>query len=141
MSELGKNLKPTKLSIKPGTDRNISPNSKPDQFGQVNSPDKDFSAGNVPSTNESVRQHTRSDADSSTKSQHHTLGQGRNQASPGNHIHDGITSPKLGAMKLGTSGNDPVPNLVLTGAKAGNVALTNLIAMLAQHINFTDNTT
>jgi hypothetical protein len=141
MSEIGKNLKPTKLSIKPGTDRKISPNSAPDQFGQVNTAAKDLAGGNVPSTNESVRQHTRSDADSSAKSQHHTLGQGRNQASPGNHIHDGISSPKLGALKIGTSGNDPIPSLILTGAKGGNVALTNLIAMLKNHFNFTDNTT
>lgn len=41
--------------------------------------------------------HRRSDVDSSQFAQHHTLGNRRNQAAPGDHTHDGITSPRIGA--------------------------------------------
>jgi hypothetical protein len=125
MSNVGKNLKPT---IKPG--KEAAPAEKPDKFGQVTSP-----AGEIEKT------HLNSDLDTSQRAQHHTLGKSRNQASPGNHIHDGITSPKIGALKINTSGNDLVPADVLTGAKGGNVALANLITLLAKYINFTDSTT
>lgn len=40
--------------------------------------------------------HKWSDLDSSQLSQHHTLGPGHNQASPGDHIHDGGLSKNLG---------------------------------------------
>lgn len=36
--------------------------------------------------------HSRSDKDSSKTAQHHSLGVGADQASPGNHTHDGINS-------------------------------------------------
>ncbi len=75
--------------------------------------------------------HAKADTDGSPTAAHHTIGINRNQASPGNHTHDGKASPKVG-RGLG---------LVLTGAKGGNVALTNLIAMLKQVMEFTDNTT
>jgi hypothetical protein len=75
--------------------------------------------------------HTRSDADTGPHSQHHTLGFTRNQAASGSHTHDGISSRKMGADLA----------LVLTGAKGGNVALTNLIAILKNFILFTDSTT
>tara|TARA_R110000764_G_scaffold42777_1_gene96237 strand:- start:26 stop:619 length:594 start_codon:yes stop_codon:yes gene_type:complete len=39
--------------------------------------------------------HSNSDADKSTLAQHHTLGPQPNQASPGDHTHDGKTSKKL----------------------------------------------
>lgn len=39
--------------------------------------------------------HTRSDKDSTQTAQHHTLGTGHNQSSPGDHKHDGVTSKKL----------------------------------------------
>lgn len=141
MSNVGKNLTPSKPTIKPGDSTDVMPVTKPDKFGQVSSAKKDYSGGKVPSSGESASAHLNSDLDSSTRAQHHTLGKGRNQASPGNHIHDGISSPKIGALKVNTSGNDLVPLEVLTGAKGGNVALTNLIALLGRYINFTDNTT
>lgn len=100
MSNVGKNLTPSKFGIKPGEDRKVSPNGAPDQFGQVNSPDKDLTSGNVPSAQESRNQHSRSDIDSSPNSQHHTLGTRRNQASYGNHIHDGVTSKRI--VQVGT---------------------------------------
>ena len=136
MSNLGKNLKPVKFALDKSDDK-----GKPDQFGQVNTAEKDLSIGNAPSAIESINQHKLSDVDSSQRAQHHTLGKQRNQASPGNHIHDGITSPKLGARQMAPGGGTTVPALVLTGAKGGNVALTNLIAMLKNFVDFTDNTT
>lgn len=134
-------LKPTKFGITPGKPNELQPVTEPDKFGQVHNNQKDVSAGGVPSAIEVKRAHTMSDADSSPHSQHHTLGTGRNQSSPGNHIHDGITSPKLGPLQMDPAGDSTIPALVLTGAKGGNVALTNLIAMLKNFINFTDNTT
>lgn len=98
-----------------------------DPFGQV----RDEKGNSNPAPDEVRAFHTRSDADSAPTAQHHTLGTKRNQATSGDHIHDGINSRLLGAGQ----GN------VLTGAKGGNVALTNLIAMLAEWIEFTDSTT
>lgn len=40
--------------------------------------------------------HTRSDVDSANTAQHHTLGVKHNQASPGDHVHDGTSSRKVG---------------------------------------------
>lgn len=141
MSNVGKNLTPTKLTIKPGDSSDVAPVTKPDKFGQVSSAEKDYSGGKIPSSGESTNAHINSDLDSNARAQHHTLGKGRNQASPGNHIHDGITSPKIGALKVNTSGSDLVPADVLTGAKGGNVALANLIVLLQKYFNFTDSTT
>jgi hypothetical protein len=45
--------------------------------------------------------HNRSDRDTSTVAQHHTLGLGANQSSPGDHTHDGRNS-KLIAKGLNT---------------------------------------
>ncbi len=42
------------------------------------------------------RFHANSDVDSSNVAQHHTLGIQHNQASPGDHSHDGKTSKKIG---------------------------------------------
>lgn len=39
--------------------------------------------------------HLKSDVDSSVRAQHHTIGRGPLQASPGDHTHDGITSPAI----------------------------------------------
>jgi len=75
--------------------------------------------------------HSRSDVDSGVTAQHHTLGIKHNQSSPGDHCHDG-----KGSRKIGTG-----MGLTLSGAKGGNVALSNLITMLGQVIEFTDNTT
>lgn len=40
--------------------------------------------------------HANSDVDSASTSQHHTLGIQANQASPGNHVHDGRGSKAIG---------------------------------------------
>lgn len=75
--------------------------------------------------------HSRSDCDSSTGAQHHTLGIKHDQAAIGDHNHDGKGSRKIGAG-LG---------LTLTGSKGGNVALANLLIMLGSVMDFTDSTT
>ncbi len=77
-----------------------------------------------------ARLHQRSDLDGQPSSQHHTLGSGQNQASPGNHRHNGRDSPKLYP-------NPPV----ITGSRGGNVALENLLNSLAQLGVITNNTT
>lgn len=138
---VGRELKPIKFGIKPGESLDPSPVTKPDEFGQVYNGSKDVAGGKVPSATESNRAHFNSDVDLSPRALHHTLGLGRNQASPGNHIHDGTTSPKIGALVPGTSAGAPVPAFTLTGSKGGNVALTNLITFLKLHFNFTDSTT
>ncbi len=50
----------------------------------------------VPSSSEVNKFHTNSDVDSSVTAQHHTLGILHNQASPGDHKHDGKSSKKIG---------------------------------------------
>lgn len=76
--------------------------------------------------------HTRSDVDSSTGSQHHTLGISHNQAAPGDHIHDGINSRAVG-KGLGAT---------VSGSRGGNAALASLISALkAAGIDLTDATT
>lgn len=75
--------------------------------------------------------HQRSDVDGSKLSQHHTLGIEANQASPGDHVHDGGTSKKIGSGR----------SLAISGSKGGNAAVASIIAMLHNVIEFTDNTT
>lgn len=118
------------MILKPVNDRAKQPPVNP-VTGDTNSGDVDWSK--VSSiTPEMVRLiHVRSDVDQSWQSMHHTLGIKSSQAAAGNHIHDGITSKLIGDG-LG---------LTLTGSKGGNVALTNLIAMLKTVISFTDTTT
>lgn len=50
---------------------------------------------NVASPEEVNFFHLNSDKDSAKTALHHTLGIGPNQASPGNHNHDGKNSPKI----------------------------------------------
>lgn len=122
--------------------KNLQPSNGLDQFSQVNSAEKDLTKGSSPSAIESINWHTNSDVDASRKSQHHTLGRRNNQAAPGNHVHDGINGPKLGLYQMDPANNGrAIPSLTLTGAKGGNVALTNLIALLKNFIDFTDTTT
>lgn len=49
-----------------------------------------------PNSEEVNKFHSNSDADVSTTSQHHTLGIGANQATAGNHTHNGKNSKKIG---------------------------------------------
>jgi hypothetical protein len=103
-----------------------------DQSHQGESPESTMSA------------HARTDVDSSQKALHHSLGTSRNQASPGNHIHDGIGSPKLGAKKFDTTAGQEgkvIPSLSISGSRGGNAAVASMIALLKNFVDFTDNTT
>jgi hypothetical protein len=112
--------------------KNFSPQYPADMNGNYNASDLDFTQWETKFANiDVIALHTRDDCDSGPHSHHHTLGYSRNQASPGDHIHDGFTSKLVGNGMA----------LSVTGAKGGNVALTNLLAMLKKVIVFTDTTT
>ena len=49
------------------------------------------------SSEESRKAHANSDLDGSVTAHHHSLGIGHNQASPGDHKHDGKSSKRIGA--------------------------------------------
>ena len=98
-----------------------------DPWGEVKSDAKPTS----PEPREVNQFHSRSDVDSRQNAQHHTLGNGHNQASAGDHNHDGKSTRKIGYGL----------NLTISGAKGGNAALGSLITALSQVIEFTDNTT
>lgn len=98
-----------------------------DPFGNI----KEDAKPSSPEPREVNLFHARSDVDSSTNAQHHTLGVKHDQASSGDHNHDGKGSRKIG-QGLG---------LTVTGSRGGNAALASLLTALAQVIDFTDNTT
>lgn len=109
-----------------------SPVYEPDRSGNYNSSDLDFAQLFTQlGTQDILNLHTRSDVDAHPYAQHHTLGTSRNQASPGDHIHDGGSSKLIGNGMA----------LSISGAKGSNAALGSVIAMLKQIISFTDNTT
>lgn len=64
--------------------------------------------------------HEQSDLNTRSEAQHHTLGSRADQASPGNHTHDGGTSAPLWA------------DVTITGSRGGNMALASVISMLVQ---------
>lgn len=125
---------PKEFTIDPPASRSpdaTSPSVSRSHNGNYNSSDKDFAKFGSFGPGEVNELHTRSDVDTSGRSQHHTLGYNNSQASPGDHTHDGTTSRKIG-YKLG---------VVVTGSKGGNAALASLLTMLHQYIDFTDTTT
>jgi hypothetical protein len=96
-----------------------------DPFGQIKTP-----AGNaLPSAQEVNRFHTNADTDSHSGAVHHTLGTKHDQASPGDHKHDGASSLRL------------LEGKTLTGSTGGNIALQHLISLLAETFGFEDSTT
>lgn len=78
--------------------------STPDQFGQQYNSDYDRSKWSDITPADSRRQHARADTDMSPRSAHHTLGIKHSQASPGDHIHDGTTSKKIGPLQMTSGG-------------------------------------
>ena len=88
----------------------------------------EFEAINTAETAEAVKRfHSKSDVDSSSQAHHHTLGIKHDQASPGDHMHDGTVSKKI------------LTGTTLTGSRGGNVALVSVIAALVK-LGATDNT-
>jgi hypothetical protein len=77
---------------------------------------------------ESQKAHAKSDVDSAIYAQHHTLGSSHNQASPGDHVHDGGISRKIAST------------IILTGSRSGGTALVSVIAALVA-LGATDSTT
>ena len=75
-----------------------------------------------------ARFHNKSDVDSSSEAQHHTLGIKKDQASPGDHKHDGSTSKRL------------LEGTTITGSRGGNAAVASIIAALVK-LGATDSTT
>lgn len=87
--------------------------------GSAQGQDEENSGKNLqPNPDEVNDFHRYSDVDVSPESQHHTLGMDPNQASQGDHTHNGRDSK---ALYAGT----------ITGSRGGNVALTNLLNALA----------
>ena len=97
-----------------------------DPFGKVKTDRSNTNA----STREVTNFHSKADTDGSPLAIHHTLGIDRNQAAPGNHVHDGKASPKIGRGL----------NLTVTGSRGGNAALASLLTALHQVIDFNDTT-
>lgn len=124
---------------KPSLDRSShqrTPNTSQPQVdrtasGNYNDSDMDFSKWSSLSPGQVNKMHSRSDVDRSWLAQHHTLGSKRNQASPGDHIHDGSESRLIGQGL----------EYVLAGSCGGNTALFALIDMLSNYFDFTDTTT
>lgn len=84
--------------------------------------------GEVPSSEVVEKFHRKADTDGSETSAHHTLGNGRNQAAPGNHDHRGGSSVLL------------LDGFTLTGSRGSNAALASVIAALVE-LGATDSTT
>lgn len=96
-----------------------------DPFGPIKKPQQRV----TPSPGEVARFHERADTDSSATAQHHTLGVKHDQASPGDHKHEGVGSLRL------------MEGVTIIGSRGGNVALGDLIAKLSNALGFTDATT
>jgi hypothetical protein len=91
-----------------------------DPFGKIKPTTKE----GAPKEEEVERLHTNSDRDSATTAQHHTLGRKHNQASTGDHNHNGVNSKRVGE------------GVTITGSRTSGTALQNLILALG----FTDGT-
>lgn len=125
-------LKPVKFGVTPAKPNEISPVTHPDKFGQVYDNQKDATAGDTPSNMESRNQHRQSDVDSSQRAQHHTLGPRRNQAAPGDHIHDGMTSKKIGEMEMDPAGNEVRPAWTIPVTPT----VDDIVELLEKFVNF-----
>ena len=76
--------------------------------------------------------HTHADKDGSPQALHHTLGPTANQASPGNHTHDGGASAKLDQL---------MADITISGSRATAVPLQQLLSALANNFGLKDTTT
>lgn len=64
--------------------------------------------------------HEKSDVDSGSSAQHHTLGPGIDQAAPGSHTHDGSDSASLWE------------GFTITGSRTNGGAVASIISLLVQ---------
>jgi hypothetical protein len=135
-SGVGRELKPVKFDVNKFRRSQVNRDSNrntPDQFGQTYNADYDQSKWTREAPQESRRAHSRSDVDSGPRSLHHTLGPKHNQASPGDHIHDGITSKKIGPMEMDPA-NPGLTRPEWTIPATPNVA--DLVTLLGKFVNF-----
>lgn len=105
-----------------------APSPQEDPFGQVKQEAR--AGGDMPSRQINAL-HRRCDVDSKATAFHHTLGVQRNQASPGDHVHDGKASKLAGAGL----------NLSISGTKNTAASEDSIVAMLKKVISFTDGRT
>ncbi len=128
-------LKPTNFGVDKFRPDDIRTSTDPDQFGQSYNHDYDRSKWSKDSPEDSRKDHARSDVDLSPRALHHTLGPRRNQSSPGDHIHDGTTSKKIGPLEMDpTPGNEGKTRPVLTIPVAATVA--DIVALLHEFVEF-----
>lgn len=80
-----------------------------------------------PSSEEVTRIHEKADTDGGMRAAHHTLGPRKEQASPGNHSHDGGESVQL------------LDGISITGSRSSGAALISIIDLL-QGLGATDAT-
>ena len=85
--------------------------------------------GQAPSSDQVAKIHEKSDKDGGPKSQHHTLGPGPNQASPGNHTHDGGNSAFL------------LDGYTLTGSRADTATMITKFIEVLKLLGMKDSTT
>ena len=88
--------------------------------------------GGPPTAQQVATFHEKSDKNASPKALHHDLGPTANQASPGNHSHDGGASAKL---------TDIMSGITVIGSRGGNDALASLLTQLATEFGLVNNTT
>lgn len=93
--------------------------SNPKQYGGQGK-ESLTSTGQPPTAEQVTDFHANADTDVRLESLHHTLGALPTQASPGDHTHDGGTSPQLLA---GTT---------ITGSRGGNTAVGSVIQALVR---------
>lgn len=84
----------------------------------------------VPSAREVLEFHTHADKDGSPTALHHTLGVKPNQASPGNHVHDGGSSALI----------ESLADVTITGSRSSGAAVASIISAL-EKLGATDSTT
>jgi hypothetical protein len=82
--------------------------------------------GRPPTPEQVQKVHEKSDKDTSPKAQHHSLGPQANQASPGNHTHDGGASVQL------------LTNVTFTGSRANTAAMITQILAALTSLGATD---
>lgn len=134
----GRTLKPAKFDVNKFRRSEINQtreDTTPDQFGQTYTSDYDRSKLSDNSPEESRKAHTRADTDLSPRSLHHTLGTKHNQASPGDHYHDGTNSKKIGPLEMDpTPGNEGETRAEWTIPVAPTVS--DLVDLLEKFVNF-----
>ena len=97
--------------------------------GDQYKPEYDRSSASITDPQTVAKFHEKADTNASAQALHHTLGTKHDEAASGDHDHNGANSKKI------------MTGVTITGAKGGNVALTNLLTALAANLGLTDSTT